>query len=83
MASIAPAQGGEPGVEVRRAGQPSGYQADLNRSSGAGVGCCAIALTIFSYILVILFFPLSLLFTIKVLPEVFPCCATLCVSLGA
>ena len=78
MASIAPA-----GEVTARQAPRSGYQADLegaNASSGAD--CCSIILTIFSGFLVLLFFPLSLLFTVKVRSDplsinyfdVMPCC---------
>ncbi|XP_065179227.1 stomatin-like [Sycon ciliatum] len=73
MASVGPgavevASGEE--VQRRPAGAPkSGYHADMHQDSGAGSVACTLVLTFISYILVALFFPLSLAFTIKIVTE--------------
>jgi len=54
------------GQQRPRSGQQSGY---TNNAENEGPGCCGCCLTAFSYVLIILFFPIAICMTLKIVQE--------------
>ncbi|XP_053207928.1 mechanosensory protein 2-like [Panonychus citri] len=59
----------QPQIEHIHGGWPIGFESAISATVGESPGTCAYLLTIFSVIIIVLFLPLSLFFSIKVVQE--------------
>ncbi|GFY46087.1 mechanosensory protein 2 [Trichonephila inaurata madagascariensis] len=71
--SGAPLLGDPPGIYVTPAAQyrvwNTGYDSSYSANTNEGPGLCALLITCFSYLIIIITFPVSLLFCVKVVQE--------------
>ncbi|XP_015791893.1 stomatin-4 isoform X2 [Tetranychus urticae] len=58
-----------PHIETAHGGWPIGFESAISATVGENPGTCAYLLTTFSVILIVIFLPLSLFFSIKVVQE--------------